>query len=59
MTARRPYAERFVFLVSVGTPEDQTTAFPPHMIVGNVYCVGTKPARRSFLWRRTSPLSKP
>ena len=26
----------------MGTPEDQTTAFPPHKIVGNVYYVGTK-----------------
>jgi metallo-beta-lactamase class B len=27
---------------NMGTPEDQTTAFPPHKIVGNVYYVGTK-----------------
>ncbi len=26
----------------MGTPEDQTTAFPPHKIVGNVYYVGTR-----------------
>ena len=26
----------------MGTPDDQTTAFPPHNIVGNVYYVGTK-----------------
>src|SRR5579862_7762780 len=27
---------------NMGTPEDQTTAFPPHKIVGNVYYAGTK-----------------
>jgi len=27
---------------NMGTPDDQTTAFPPHKIVGNVYYVGTK-----------------
>jgi metallo-beta-lactamase class B len=27
---------------NMGTPEDQTTAFPAHKIVGNVYYVGTK-----------------
>jgi metallo-beta-lactamase class B len=27
---------------NMGTPEDQTTAFPPHKIVGNVYYVGTR-----------------
>ncbi len=26
---------------NMGSPEDQTTAFPPHKIVGNVYYVGT------------------
>jgi metallo-beta-lactamase class B len=26
----------------MGTPEDQTTAFPPHKIIGNVYYVGTR-----------------
>ena len=26
----------------MGTPEDQTTAFPPHKIVGNIYYVGTR-----------------
>jgi hypothetical protein len=38
-----------------GTPEDQTTAFPPHKIVGKVYspislqAVGPHSLRRSFL----------
>jgi metallo-beta-lactamase class B len=27
---------------NMGTPEDQTTAFPPHRIIGNIYYVGTK-----------------
>jgi len=27
---------------NMGTPEDQTTAFPPHRIVANIYYVGTK-----------------
>jgi hypothetical protein len=27
---------------NMGSPEDQTTAFPPHKIIGNVYYVGTK-----------------
>jgi metallo-beta-lactamase class B len=27
---------------NMGTPEDQTTAFPPHKIIGNVYYVGTR-----------------
>jgi metallo-beta-lactamase class B len=27
---------------NMGTPEDQTTAFPPHKIVGNIYYVGMK-----------------
>src|SRR5499425_1677336 len=26
----------------MGTEEDQTTAFPPHKVIGNVYYVGTK-----------------
>jgi metallo-beta-lactamase class B len=31
-----------VFARNMGTPEDQTTQFPPHKIVGNVYYVGTR-----------------
>ena len=26
----------------MGTPEDQTTQFPPHKIIGNIYYVGTR-----------------
>jgi len=26
----------------MGTPEDQSTAFPPHKIIGNIYYVGTR-----------------
>ena len=27
---------------NMGTPEDQTTQFPPHKIIGNIYYVGTR-----------------
>ena len=27
---------------NMGTPEDQSTAFPPHKIIGNLYYVGTR-----------------
>jgi len=27
---------------NMGTPEDQSTAFPPHKIIGNIYYVGTR-----------------
>jgi hypothetical protein len=30
-------------LATLSSPEDQTTAFTPHKIVGNVYYVVTKP----------------
>jgi metallo-beta-lactamase class B len=36
------YTPRSVLTRNMGTPEDQTTAFPPHKIVGNVYYVGTR-----------------
>jgi hypothetical protein len=26
----------------MGTEEDQTTAFPPHKVIGNIYYVGTR-----------------
>src|SRR5437588_1195156 len=31
-----------LFTRNVGTKEDQTTAFPPHKIIGNLYYVGTR-----------------
>jgi metallo-beta-lactamase class B len=36
------YTPRSILTRNMGTPEDQTTAFPPHQIVGNVYYVGTR-----------------
>src|SRR5689334_8266865 len=36
------YTPRSILARNMGTAEDQTTAFPPHKIVGNVYYVGTR-----------------
>src|SRR5712692_3677872 len=36
------YTPRSIFARNMGTPEDQTTAFPPHKIIGNIYYVGTR-----------------
>jgi len=36
------FTPRSILARNMGTPEDQTTAFPPHKIVGNVYYVGTR-----------------
>ena len=36
------FTPRSILARNMGTPDDQTTAFPPHNIVGNVYYVGTK-----------------
>jgi metallo-beta-lactamase class B len=36
------FSPRSILTRNMGTPEDQTTQFPPHKIVGNVYYVGTK-----------------
>jgi metallo-beta-lactamase class B len=35
------YTQRELFQRNVGAPNDQTTQFPPHKIVGNLYYVGT------------------
>jgi metallo-beta-lactamase class B len=40
--AGRTYTPRSILERNMGTPEDQTTAFPPHKIIGNIYYVGTK-----------------
>jgi metallo-beta-lactamase class B len=37
-----PYTPLSIVTRNMGTAEDQTTAFPPHKIIGNVYYVGTK-----------------
>jgi metallo-beta-lactamase class B len=36
------YTPRSILARNMGTEEDQTTQFPPHKIIGNVYYVGTK-----------------
>lgn len=38
----KTYTPRSILARNMGTPEDQTTAFPPHKIVGSVYYVGTR-----------------
>lgn len=38
----KTFTPRSILARNMGTPEDQTTAFGPHKIVGNVYYVGTK-----------------
>ena len=42
------YTPRSILARNMGTPEDQTTAFPPHKIIGNIYYVGTR-SLSSFL----------
>ena len=36
------YTPRSILSRNMGTEEDQTTAFPPHKVIGNVYYVGTR-----------------
>jgi len=36
------YTPRSILSRNMGNPEDQTTAFPPHKIIGNIYYVGTR-----------------
>src|SRR6195256_3323518 len=36
------YTPRSVLTRNMGTEEDQTTAFPPHKIIGNIYYVGMR-----------------
>jgi metallo-beta-lactamase class B len=36
------YTPRSILSRNMGTDEDQTTAFPPHKVIGNVYYVGTR-----------------
>ena len=36
------YTPRSILARNMGSPEDQSTAFPPHKIVGNIYYVGTR-----------------
>ena len=36
------YTPRSILARNMGTDADQTTAFPPHRVVGNIYYVGTR-----------------
>jgi metallo-beta-lactamase class B len=36
------YTPRSILARNMGTEQDQTTQFPPHKIIGNIYYVGTK-----------------
>src|SRR5580693_2270069 len=36
------YTPRSILARNMGAPADQTTQFPPHKIIGNIYYVGTK-----------------
>jgi len=36
------YTPRSILARNMGSPEDQTTAFPPHKVIGNIYYVGTR-----------------
>jgi metallo-beta-lactamase class B len=36
------YTPRSILARNMGAPEDQTTAFTPHRIIGNIYYVGTR-----------------
>jgi metallo-beta-lactamase class B len=36
------YTPRSILARNMGAPEDQTTAFTPHRVIGNIYYVGTK-----------------
>lgn len=38
----RTYTPRSILSRNMGTNEDQTTAFPPHRVIGNIYYVGTR-----------------
>ena len=36
------YTPRSILARNMGSEADQTTAFPPHKIIGNIYYVGTR-----------------
>jgi len=38
----RTFTQQSLFQRNIGRGDDQTTAFPPHKIIGNIYYVGTK-----------------
>src|SRR3979411_558870 len=35
------YTPRSILARNMGTPADQTSQFPPHRVIGNIYYVGT------------------
>src|SRR5438445_11453036 len=37
-----PFPQLSLFQRNVGGPDDMTTPFPPHKVIGNIYYVGTK-----------------
>src|SRR2546427_9985456 len=43
------YTPRSILARNMGTPEDQTTQFPPHKIGCNIYYVGTRTLRSLLL----------
>jgi metallo-beta-lactamase class B len=38
----RTWTQQQLFQRNIGAPDDQTTPFPPHKVIGNIYYVGTK-----------------
>ena len=44
----RTWTQQELFQRNIGAPDDQTSPFPPHKIIGNVYYVGTR-SLASFL----------
>ena len=36
------WTQQSLFQRNIGGPDDMTTAFPPHKVIGNIYYVGTK-----------------
>src|SRR6516225_8150997 len=38
----RSYTPQSILSRNIGGPNDQTTQFPPHKVIGNIYYVGTK-----------------
>src|ERR1044071_4802970 len=36
------YTPRSILARNMGSEEDQTTAYPPHKVIGNIYYVGTR-----------------
>jgi metallo-beta-lactamase class B len=38
----KTYTQQSLFQRNIGGPDDMTTPFPPHKVIGNIYYVGTK-----------------